>query len=111
MERGLSGDRRLFLLGFLSPGRWDDLWHLLIGQVRQAGEHVAEGGVRFNPTAAATLDDGVNDCAALTGVGFADEQPVLFSEGGGANGVLDEIIVQFNATSLRKTCSVDHWPR
>lgn len=69
---------------------------MLVGQVRQAGEHIAQVGIRFDATAPATFDDGVNYCAACAGVGFPDEQPVLFSKRRGPDRVFDEIVVELD---------------
>jgi hypothetical protein len=42
-------------------------------------------GVRIEAARAATLDDGVEDGAALAGIGIAEEEPVFLSEHGGTN--------------------------
>ena len=55
--------------------------------MRQAGEDVVQVSVRIESATAARFDDSVQDGAAFPGLGFADEQPVLFAEGGGADGV------------------------
>ena len=44
----------------------------------EPGEHVAQVGVGIDAAAAATLDNGVEDGAALAGIGIAQEEPVLF---------------------------------
>ena len=54
--------------------------------------------MRIDAAAAATLDNGVKDGAALAGVGIAEEQPVLLSEGGRSNGVFHEVVVELEAT-------------
>ena len=41
----------------------------------EAGEHVAQVGVGIDATAAAVLDDGVEDGCPLAGVRCSDEQP------------------------------------
>jgi hypothetical protein len=78
-ERG-----RLVLLG---PGLRGDVLDLPVGQVREAGEHVAEVGVGIDPPAAAAFDDRIEDGSALAGLGLADEEPILFADGRGADGV------------------------
>lgn len=70
---------------------------LPVGHRGEPGEHVVEVGVGIDAAAAATLDDGVEDGAALAGIGIAEEQPVLFSQSGRPNGVLDEIIVDLDS--------------
>jgi hypothetical protein len=66
---------------------------LPVGHRGKPGEHVVEVGVGIDAAAAATLDDGVKDGAALAGIGIAEKQPVLFSQSRRPNGVFDEIIV------------------
>ena len=58
---------------------------------------LAQVGVGIEPAAAAALDDGVDDGAALAGVGGADEEPVLLAERGGADGVFDQVVVDLQA--------------
>ena len=43
----------------------------------QPDEHIAQVGVRIDAARAAALDDGVEDSAALAGIGIAEEEPVL----------------------------------
>lgn len=90
------------MLGFLTPSRRDDRGHLLVGQVGQSGEHVAEVGVGLDATPTAAFDDGVNDRATFAGVGFADEQPVLFSQGSGPDRVFDQIVVGLDAAVVQE---------
>ena len=66
---------------------------MVIGGLGQTSEHVTQVGEGVEATAAATLDDGVEDGAALAGVVGPEEEPVLFAEGGGADGVFDQIVV------------------
>jgi hypothetical protein len=66
---------------------------LPVGHGGKPGEHVAEIGIGIEAASAATLDDGVEDGAAVTGVGIAQEQPVLFSKGSWPNGVFDQVIM------------------
>ena len=44
---------------------------LPVGHRGKPGEHVAQVGVRIDAAAAATLDNGVEDGAALAGIGIA----------------------------------------
>ena len=48
----------------------------------------------------ATDDDGVDDCTALARIGMADEEPMLLGDGGWADGVLDQVIVDLLIASL-----------
>ena len=70
---------------------------LPVGHRGEPGEHVVQIGAGIDAPAAATLDDGVKDGAALAGIGIAEKQPVLFSESGRPNGVLDEIIIDLDS--------------
>jgi hypothetical protein len=60
-----------------APDRRDDFGDLAVGHVRQAGKHLAKISVGIESTAAAAFDDGVDDGAALAGLGVADEKPVF----------------------------------
>ena len=68
-----------------------------VGHRGEPGEHVAQVGVGIDAAAAATLDDGLKDGAAVTGIGIAQEQPVLFPKSGGPNGVFHEIVVYLDS--------------
>ena len=81
---------------------------LPVGHEWQPGEQVAQVGVRIDAARAATLDDGVEDGAALAGIGIAEEEPVFLSERGGTNGVLDEIIVDFDSAIFE--IDTKQWP-
>src|ERR1043165_1257975 len=64
------------------------------GHARQLCEDITEVKVRIDTVALAGDDDGVDDRRALSGVGVADEEPVFLSDGGGADGVFDEVVVE-----------------
>ena len=53
-------------VGF-APGLRGDLRDLVVGHVRQAGEHVPQIGIGVLPAAAAALDQRIDDGGALTG--------------------------------------------
>ena len=63
----------------LSPFRGYDSGDLPVGHVRQTSEHIPQVSVRIDPAATAAFDDGVEDGAALAGIGFSEKEPVLFS--------------------------------
>ena len=71
--------------------------NLPVGHRGEPGEHVAQVGVGIDAAAAATLDNSVEDGAALAGIGIAEKQPVLFSESGRPNRVFYQIIVYFDS--------------
>ncbi len=73
MPRG-SGERAGF-----GPLCRSDFGDLPVGHRRQAGEDVLEIGIGIEATAAAGLDDGMEDGAAVPG-GFRNrEEPVLLA--------------------------------
>ena len=80
----------------LAPSRWYDLWDLVIGHVGQAAQNIAEILVRIQSLSAASFDHGVNDRAALAGVGFADEQPVFLADGRRPNRIFHEVVVDLH---------------
>ena len=81
----------------LRPGFGREIFDLPVGHRRQAGEDVPEIGERIEAAPSAALDDGVDDGAAGARLGFADEEPVLLSDSGGTNGVLDQVVVDLQA--------------
>ena len=70
---------------------------LPVGHRGEPGEHVAQVGVGIDAAAAATLDNGVEDGAALAGIGIAQEQPVLLSKSGRSNRVFHEVVVDLDS--------------
>jgi hypothetical protein len=76
----------------LPPVFWSDLRDLFVGHAGQAREHVTQVSKGINVTAAATLDHGIEDGTAFSGVRIADEEPVLFSEGRGPYSVFYEVM-------------------
>ena len=59
------------------PGLGSDVLDLPVGHEWEPCEHIAQVGVRIDAAGAATLDDGVEDGAALAGIGIAEEEPVF----------------------------------
>jgi hypothetical protein len=47
--------------------------------VRQTSEDIPEVSIWIDRATTTTLDDGVEDGAALAGIGFSEKEPVLFS--------------------------------
>ena len=72
---------------FPGPGFGREVFYLPVGRVRQAGEDVTQVSEGIESTTTATFDDGVEDGATLPGLGFTDEQPILFAESGGPDGL------------------------
>ena len=67
---------------------------MLRGHCRQAAEHITDIRERLNPVTLAGDDEGVDDRGALAGVGVTDEQPIFLTDGRGADGVFDEVVVE-----------------
>jgi len=82
---------------FSGPGFGREVFDLPIGGGGQAREDVTQVGEGIDAAAAAAFDDGIEDGAAFPGLGLADEQPILFAEGGGANGILHQVLVDLDA--------------
>ena len=70
------------------PSFGRELVDLPVGGRGQAREDVTQVREGIESATAAALDDGVEDGAAFPGLGFANEQPILFAESSGSNGVL-----------------------
>lgn len=81
----------------LRPSLRGEVWDLPVGGEGQPGQDMEQIGIRIESATTATFDDGVEDGATFPGLGFADEQPVLFAESGGADGIFDQVLVDFNA--------------
>ena len=55
----------------------------------ESREHIAQVGIGVNAAPTATLDDGVDHGAALTGIRFAHKEPIFLADRRWPNGVLD----------------------
>src|SRR5580704_8355604 len=78
----------------LPVGRGQGAEVVLVGHPGQPGKDVLEVRERILSVAFARDDQRVEDRRALAGVGVTDEEPVLFSNTGRADGIFDEVIVQ-----------------
>ena len=70
----------------------------MVGHRGQAGEDVAQVREGILAVALAGDEQRVDDGKAGSGVGVTDEEPVLRSELAGADGVLDEVVVEPGVT-------------
>ena len=77
----------------LFPLERRQLGDLPIGGVRQALQHIFEISVGLDAVQPAVLDQSVHHGTALAGFLRSEEEPVLFAQGGGPNGVLDQVVV------------------
>ena len=75
---------------------------LPVGHVRQTGENIPQIGIRIDSASAAAFNDRVNDGSPFSGIGFADEQPVLLPDGGWSDGVFHEVVVDLNAAIIQE---------
>ena len=87
----------------LDPGLRGDFGDLMIGEVGQADEEVAQVDLGIKAATTAAFDYGINDGAALACFGVADEEPVLLAEGGGANGIFDPIVINLHPAIIHIT--------
>ena len=74
----------------------------LVGRGGQALQHVFEITIRFDAMALAVFDQGVKDGAALAGFFGAEEQPVLFADGGGPDGVFHQVVVDLHFAMVQE---------
>lgn len=79
------------------PSLRGEVFHLPVGGGGQFGQHIAQVSVRIQTTPAAAFDEGVEDGAAFSGLGLAEEQPILFAQGRGPDGIFHEVIVDLDA--------------
>ena len=63
----------------------------------QALEHIGEVILRIDSAAAAAAQDGVDDSASPAGIGMSNEEPALAAHGRGADGVFDQVVVDFKS--------------
>lgn len=75
------------MLKRLRPGFWGEIFYLPIRRRRQPNEDITQVSSGVEATTTAAFHDGVQDCAAVPGFGFADEQPIAVSDGGGPDGI------------------------
>lgn len=90
MLRRLCSDLPMQHLVVVVPSFRRDFRDLPVGRVRQAGEHIADVSKWIQTTPAAVFDEGVNDGAALPGIGIVDEEPGFLADGRRANGFAGE---------------------
>lgn len=81
---------------FPGPGGWRDGVGLLVGQRRQAREHLPQVLVGIEPQPPAVLDDREQHGAPFPGVVRSNEQPVLLADGRGPDHILDQVVVEFH---------------
>jgi hypothetical protein len=98
----LTGHRgaRGFCGSGLPVGWQQDGQVVLIGHGGQTLENVGQVGFRVVAVTFGPLDQGVDDGGALTGGFSADEEPVHFSYGRGADAILDEVVVDLDLAPL-----------
>lgn len=68
-----------------------------LGGEGEAGEQIGEVGLGVDPGAVAVADQGVERGGTVAAFGVAYEEPVLFADGGGADSVFRQIVVDPDA--------------
>lgn len=71
----------------LPIGRRESVDVVLVGHGREPGEHIFQVDERIDAVALAGDNDRINDRRALARVGMTDEEPVLFAQRRGPDGV------------------------
>lgn len=84
------------------PSLRRNILDLPVGHGGETCEDIAQVGVRIDMATATGFDEGVEDGAAVTGGGIAEEEPVFLSDGGGSDGVFDEVIVDLNSSVVEE---------
>src|SRR5947207_3333731 len=92
-----GGFQRSELQSCLCPSGGRYLGDLPVGHVGKAGQNIPKVGIGIDASTPAAFDERVEDGAAVTGFGFPDKKPVLLSQSGRANGILDQVVVDFQA--------------
>ena len=86
----------------LLPGIWRKIFDLCSGGGWQPREDVPKVLEGIDLPAAARFDDGVDQGAAVAGIGFPDEEPVLLADGGGTDRVFDEVVIDLQETVVEE---------
>jgi len=74
----------------------------MVGHFWQPGQHVLEISIGIDAASSATFENGVKDGSALSGLGLAYKEPVLFADGCGANGILNQVVIDLHPAVLQK---------
>ena len=82
---------------------------LVVGHGQEAGEDVPEVGAEIDAATTVAFDDRVEDGSPLPGSGFAHEEPVFLSAGGGGMAFSKRLLSISTRPSPRSTSSVVHW--
>lgn len=90
----------LAAIGF-RPSGGSDVLDLPVGHRWEAGERLAQVGVRIDSMAAAALNHRVEDRTAFPGFRLPDEQSVLFAEGSWQDCVFHLVIVDLEASVFK----------
>ncbi len=80
----------------------------MVGHGRKPGKRFAQVGESFDPVRIAGDYHRVEGGGAPTGVGLADEEPVLLSEGREADGILRQGVVQAGLSVFDMACQRRH---
>ena len=85
--------------------------HLPVGCRWQPGEDVPQVGERIDAAATAVFDDGVEDGAAFTRSGVADEEPIFLPTAVGRIEFSMRLLSISSRPSSKNTSRDAHWPK
>ena len=77
-----------------------EVGYLPVGGGGQPDEGVTQVSIWIETATAAALDYGVQDGSTLPGFSLSDKQPILLTESRGTDGVLHQVLVNFDASII-----------
>jgi len=91
----------LFEIASYFPSRGGVVFHGSVAHVRKLRQNIAQIFIGVDPELPAGFQQGVVDRAGLSDIGTIEEEPVLFPDGGGSNGIFDEVVVDLHFGVIR----------
>ena len=76
---------------------WSEQMNCFIGVLRDDGKDVFEVLKRIYSVEFAGLGNGVEDRSAISDILASDKEPVFFADGGGTDGVFDQVVVDLDS--------------
>ena len=83
------------------PSPWGELGDLPVGGVGKFFQDFFEVAVGVDVVASAGFHDGVEDGTAVSGICIAKKEPVLFPDGGGADRIFHQVVVDLNTSIIQ----------
>lgn len=84
----------------IGPGAWGDLVNFLDGHLGQTFKDIFEIGIGIDAVCFATLQNGVDDGTAPSGILVTDEHPVFAPQGSGSDGIFDKVVIDLHLSLL-----------